>query len=168
MLIRRWMWIAWPAFLVAGLLEILVFGLVDPEDLQWFGHPLALSRQGVYSLAFFAFWVLTMVSSALTTLLSMSPFEANRCPVPQASVPRTVHVTAAERFTQEQQVSVACGLVVHKALQGFGAEDAHMALLDLDDAVFHKFREGAAHGFELEAEVAADFFPGHPQHQLRL
>jgi len=47
------MWIAWPAFLVAGLFEILVFGLVDPEDLQWFGHPLALSRQGVYTLAFF-------------------------------------------------------------------------------------------------------------------
>ena len=55
MLMQRMMWIAWPAFLVAGLLEMLVFGLVDPEDLQWFGHPLALSRQGVCTLAFFAF-----------------------------------------------------------------------------------------------------------------
>jgi len=75
-------------FLVAGLLEILVFGLVDPEDLQWFGHPLALSRQGVYTLAFFAFWLLTMVSSGLTTLLSMSPFEVNRCPVPEGERPQ--------------------------------------------------------------------------------
>jgi len=78
MLAQRMMWIAWPAFLVAGLLEVLVFGLVDPADLQWFGHPLALSRQGVYSLAFFALWALTMLSSGLTTLLSMSPFEVNR------------------------------------------------------------------------------------------
>lgn len=78
---QRLMWIAWPAFVVAALLEMLVFGLVDPADLQWFGHPLALSRQGVYTLAFFAFWGLTMLSSALTTLLSISPFEINRCPV---------------------------------------------------------------------------------------
>jgi hypothetical protein len=78
MLAKRMMWIAWPAFLVAGLLEILVFGLVDPQDLHWFGHPLALSRQGVYTLSFFAFWALAMLSSGLTTLLSMSPVEVNR------------------------------------------------------------------------------------------
>jgi hypothetical protein len=78
MLAKRMMWIAWPAFLVAGLLEILVFGLVDPQDLHWFGHPLALSRQGVYTMSFFIFWALAMVSSGLTTLLSMSPVEVNR------------------------------------------------------------------------------------------
>ena len=88
MLMQRMMWIAWPAFIVAGLLEILVFGLVDPEDLHWFGQPLALSRQGVYTLAFFAFWLLTMLSSALTTLLAMSPFEVNRCPVPEDQRPQ--------------------------------------------------------------------------------
>jgi hypothetical protein len=87
MLLKRMMWIAWPAFLVAGLLEMLVFALVDPQDLQWFGHPFALSRQGVYTVAFFAFWALTMVSSGLTTLLSMSPFEVNRCPVPKDERP---------------------------------------------------------------------------------
>ena len=79
---QRWMWIAWPAFLVAGMMEVLVFACVDPEDLHWFGHPLVLSRQGVYTLSFFAFWALAMVSSGLTTLLSASPFEINRCPVP--------------------------------------------------------------------------------------
>ena len=31
---QRWMWIAWPAFLVAGLIEWLVFALVDPVDLS--------------------------------------------------------------------------------------------------------------------------------------
>ena len=88
MLMQRMMWIAWPAFLVAGLIEMLVFGFFDPEDMQWFGHPLALSRQGVYTLAFFAFWALTMVSSGLTTLLAMSPFEVNRCPVPEGERPQ--------------------------------------------------------------------------------
>ena len=79
MLMQRWMWIAWPAFLVACLLEMLVFALVDPEALHWFGAPLAVSRQGVYTLAFFAFWLCAAVSGGLTTLLSQSPFEVNRC-----------------------------------------------------------------------------------------
>ena len=79
---QRMMWIAWPAFLVAGVLEMLVFAMVDPHDLHWFGQPLDLSRQGIYTLAFFVFWLMTMASSALTTLLSMSPFEVNRCPLP--------------------------------------------------------------------------------------
>ncbi len=79
---QRLMWVAWPAFLMAGVLEVLVFGMVDPQDLQWFGHPLELSRQGVYSVAFFVFWVITLLSSGLTTLLAMSPFEVNRCPLP--------------------------------------------------------------------------------------
>ncbi len=88
MMSQRWMWIAWPAFLLAGVLEVLVFGLVDPQDLRWFGQPLALSRNGVYSLAFFVFWGITMLSSALTTLLAMSPFEVNRCPLPEAERPK--------------------------------------------------------------------------------
>ena len=84
---QRLMWIAWPAFLMACGIEMLVFAVVDPEDLQWFGQPLALSRQGVYTLAFFLFWILTMASGALTTLLSISPFEVNRCPVPDNQRP---------------------------------------------------------------------------------
>lgn len=49
---QRLMWIAWPAFLMAGVLEMLVFALVDPQDMHWFGQPLALSREGVYTIAF--------------------------------------------------------------------------------------------------------------------
>jgi hypothetical protein len=75
---QRWMWIAWPSFLVAGLLEMLVFAFVDPQDLLWFGQDLELSRQAIYTLAFFAFWALAMVSSALTALLGMSSAEVNR------------------------------------------------------------------------------------------
>jgi hypothetical protein len=56
----------------------LVFAFVDPHDLHWFGQDLDLSRQAIYTLAFFAFWVLAMVSSALTALLGLSSAEVNR------------------------------------------------------------------------------------------
>jgi hypothetical protein len=87
MLSQRLMWIIWPAFLVAGVLEVLVFAMVDPQDLQWFGQPVGLSRQGVYTVAFFVFWGITMLASGLTALLSMSPFEVNRCPLPANARP---------------------------------------------------------------------------------
>ena len=37
---QRLMWIAWPAFLSACVLELVVFAAVDPNDLQWVGQPL--------------------------------------------------------------------------------------------------------------------------------
>jgi len=82
MKLQKLMWIAWPAFLVAGVLEMLVFAMVDPQDLHWFGQPVPLSRQGVYTLSFFVFWGITMLSSGLTTMLAISPFELNQCPWP--------------------------------------------------------------------------------------
>ena len=87
MWMQRLMWIAWPAFLMAGAMEMVVFAFVDPEALQWFDQPVNLSRQGVYTIAFFVFWLIIMASSALTTLLSFSPFELNRCPVPTGDRP---------------------------------------------------------------------------------
>ncbi|WP_404302161.1 hypothetical protein [Alicycliphilus denitrificans] len=87
MWMQRLMWIAWPAFLMAGAMEMVVFAFVDPEALQWFDQPVNLSRQGVYTIAFFVFWLIIMASSALTTLLSFSPFELNRCPVPSGERP---------------------------------------------------------------------------------
>jgi hypothetical protein len=75
---RKLMSIAWPAFLGACLLELLVFGLVDPQDVQ----PAGWSRQAVYTAAFFAFWGICMASSALTALLGVPPAEVDR-PVPR-------------------------------------------------------------------------------------
>lgn len=87
MLAQRVMWIAWPAFLMAAVMEMVVFAFVDPSELHWAGESLGWSRQAVYTLAFFVFWGLTMASGALTTLLSMSPWEVNRCPVPPGQRP---------------------------------------------------------------------------------
>ncbi len=73
MISRCMMWVIWPAFLMAGLMEVLVFAMVDQQDLHWFGQPVALSAQAVYTLAFFAFWVITMLASAMTVFLISSP-----------------------------------------------------------------------------------------------
>jgi len=54
---QKLMWVAWPAFLSACVLELLVFALVDPLELQWSGQSLGWSRQGVYTAAFFLFWL---------------------------------------------------------------------------------------------------------------
>jgi hypothetical protein len=74
---QRLMWVAWPSFLMAGVIEMLVFALVDPQDLHWFGHQLEFSRQGVYTASFFVFWLVISVSSALTSLLAISPKDVN-------------------------------------------------------------------------------------------
>ena len=78
MLRERLMWIAWPAFLMAAVLEFMVFAVLDPQALTLFGEPSGWSRAGVYTVTFFIFWAVMMLSGALTTLLSKSPFDVNR------------------------------------------------------------------------------------------
>ena len=67
---RRALQILWPAFLMAGVLEVLIFALVDPSDMHWFGGaPIEASRQAIYTLAFFAFWGVIAAAGAVTELL---------------------------------------------------------------------------------------------------
>lgn len=62
--------ILWPAFLMAGILEMLVFALVDPGDLRWLGGGVIdVSRQAVYTLSFLVFWAVIAAAGAITTLL---------------------------------------------------------------------------------------------------
>jgi len=68
-LTRRLMWILWPAFLAAGIAETVFFTVFDPFDLHLFGTPLDLSREAMYTMGFFGFWVLAITSSALTLFL---------------------------------------------------------------------------------------------------
>jgi hypothetical protein len=66
--------IVWTSFLMAGVLEILLFALVDPGDLRWFGGAsLNLSNLTVYSLAFLIFWFIIGLAGLLTALLVMTP-----------------------------------------------------------------------------------------------
>lgn len=67
------MWMVWPAFLMAAVMEVVVFSLVDPSELHWLGHDLGWSRYGVYSIAFLFFWGVISLSSAITLWLSFAP-----------------------------------------------------------------------------------------------
>ena len=69
---QRALQILWPAFLMAGVLEMLVFALVDPAELHWFGGPaIDWPRQAIYSVTFLIFWALVSTAGALTALLLM-------------------------------------------------------------------------------------------------
>lgn len=76
---RRAAAILWPAFLVAAVLEILVFAFVDPGALHTLsGAALPLSATTIYSLAFLVFWACTSAACALTVLLERSADDINR------------------------------------------------------------------------------------------
>jgi hypothetical protein len=78
---KRVMAVLWPAFLMAGLLETLVFALVDPGNLRWLGGAqVELSNLAVYSLAFFVFWAVIAGAGALTQLLALSADDVNQLP----------------------------------------------------------------------------------------
>jgi len=70
---RRLMWVIWPAFLVAAVAELVFFSVFDPFDLHFFGAPLEMSRQSIYTMGFFGFWALGIASSALTIFLESGP-----------------------------------------------------------------------------------------------
>ena len=73
---RTWMGIAWPAFLLASVLEMLVFAMVDPSDLHGLGgQPMNAPRQAVYTVAFFVFWAVTAASGALSVWLARESSE---------------------------------------------------------------------------------------------
>lgn len=68
---RRWMWIGWPAFVAAGVMEMLVFAAFDPHDMLWMGQTVELSRTAIYTLAFFAFWAVFAVAGWMTMVLAL-------------------------------------------------------------------------------------------------
>ncbi len=69
-----WMGILWPAFLMAGVVEMVVFAMVDPQDLHWVGGaPVALSASAIYSLAFFFFWAAFVAAGIMMATLIRTP-----------------------------------------------------------------------------------------------
>ena len=70
--------ILWPAFLMAGILETLVFAVVDPHEMRWFGGALiGWTPVAIYSVTFLIFWAAVATAGALTALLSLSADEVN-------------------------------------------------------------------------------------------
>ena len=68
---ERILLVLWPAFVMAGVLEALVFVVVDPASLSWFGGPpVELSRQAVYTVTFFIFWGAIAAAGAVSAVLT--------------------------------------------------------------------------------------------------
>lgn len=74
--------VLWPSFMMAGVLEMLVFSVLDPSALS-FGdwYPGATT---VYSLAFFVFWALIAAASAASQWMagSVQRSETSDAPAP--------------------------------------------------------------------------------------
>jgi hypothetical protein len=71
--------ILWPAFLMAGVFEMLLFALVDPGQLLWFGGPpVGWPPLAVYTVTFMGCWATTSTASALTVLLLRGSVQINR------------------------------------------------------------------------------------------
>jgi hypothetical protein len=75
---QRAMWVLWSSFLAACVGEMVFFAIFDPDDLHLLWPVMPPSRIAVYSLGFFFFWFLTMLSGGLTCLLSRTADEVNR------------------------------------------------------------------------------------------
>ncbi len=69
----------WASFLAAGVMEALVFAVVDPGDLRWFGgEQIHLSAQAVYTLSFLIFWAVCGLGASLALLLVSQPDDEAR------------------------------------------------------------------------------------------
>jgi len=76
---ERVMAVLWPSFLMAGVMEMLVFAFVDPTQLRLFGgSALDWSPTAVYTVAFFLFWGVIASAAGLTGLLELGAEELNR------------------------------------------------------------------------------------------
>ena len=66
---RLLIWILWPSFLVARMAEGLLFTVINPQDLLFFGHHPDIADEGIYTIGFFAIWIFCAISSALTAYI---------------------------------------------------------------------------------------------------
>jgi len=66
-------WVFWPAFIAAGISEIVFFTVIDPQQLYLWGQPVTLPAMSTYSVGFFLFWAICAVSSLLTWLMLPAP-----------------------------------------------------------------------------------------------
>lgn len=66
--------VLWPAFVAAGILEMLVFAWVDPGTLAGIHADGATPwpRSAIYSLTFLTFWLVVSASTAVTLWLAAS------------------------------------------------------------------------------------------------
>ena len=59
-------WVLWPAFIAAGIAEVVFFTLIDPKQLYLLGQPMELPALATYSIGFLMFWLICAGSSLMT------------------------------------------------------------------------------------------------------
>ena len=59
-------WIFWPAFIAAGIAEVVFFTVIDPKQLYLLGQPVELAAVTTYSIGFLMFWLICIGSSLMT------------------------------------------------------------------------------------------------------
>jgi len=59
-------WVFWPAFIAAGVAEVLFFTMIDPAQLYLFGELVEWSVTATYSTGFLLFWLICIFSSMMT------------------------------------------------------------------------------------------------------
>jgi hypothetical protein len=67
--------VLWPGFVAAGAMSAVTFALVDPLEVVWQGHSLALSRQAIQTLVFLMYWAGCSAAGAVTLWLSVGDHE---------------------------------------------------------------------------------------------
>jgi tryptophan-rich sensory protein len=78
---ERVLLVLWPAFVMAGVLLALVFVVVDPHTLSWYGgQPLDLPPQAVYTISFFIFWAVIAAAGAASAVLATRPLTGAEAP----------------------------------------------------------------------------------------
>ncbi len=70
--------VLWPAFFTAGVLDAMVFAVLDPRDLRWFGGThFGWSPVAVHSVTFLIFWAAITAATATTALLLLTDAQVN-------------------------------------------------------------------------------------------
>ncbi len=59
-------WVLWPAFIAAGIAEVIFFTVIDPQQLYLFGQPVELPAMTTYSIGFLMFWLICAGASLMT------------------------------------------------------------------------------------------------------
>ena len=63
---KQVIWILWPAFIAAGIAEVVFFTVIDPQQLYLLGNPVNLPPMATYSIGFLAFWLVCSAASLMT------------------------------------------------------------------------------------------------------
>src|ERR1035437_7455031 len=87
---KQIIWMLWPAFIAAGVAEVVFFTVIDPQQLYLLGQPVELAAMATYSIGFLLFWVICSGSSLMTYFM-----------LPQ-SVKKALENTATDRAVQSR------------------------------------------------------------------